>query len=218
MSELGRPLIVVGAVLLLLGLFLTFGPRIPGLGRLPGDIVWRRGDTTVYFPVVNLHRPQRRAVPAVRAVPEVAQGDSLLDRVRCRSAEQSVGGVAVRGDRRHHVQREVEQRPHVDQERPRVADPPARVLRLREVRVHDPREEAVGPVRVRADRRVELRAVAQDADAVLQHGHAVAHDALAGDVRDVLGVVQERDLVVVAAEQQDAPPSQAKRSSAEPAP
>jgi Protein of unknown function (DUF2905) len=53
MSELGRPLIVVGAVLLLLGLFLTFGPRIPGLGRLPGDLVWRRGNTTVYFPLVT---------------------------------------------------------------------------------------------------------------------------------------------------------------------
>jgi len=53
MSELGRPLIVVGAVLLLVGLFLTFGPRIPGVGRLPGDIVWRRGNTTVYFPIVT---------------------------------------------------------------------------------------------------------------------------------------------------------------------
>ena len=53
MSEMGRPLIVVGAVLLLLGLFLTFGPRIPGIGRLPGDIVWRRGNTTVYFPIVT---------------------------------------------------------------------------------------------------------------------------------------------------------------------
>jgi hypothetical protein len=53
MSEIGRPLIVVGAVLLLLGLYLTFGPRIPGLGRLPGDIVWRRGNTTVYFPIVT---------------------------------------------------------------------------------------------------------------------------------------------------------------------
>ena len=53
MQELGRPLIVVGAVLLLAGLFLTFGPRIPGLGRLPGDIVWRRGNTTVYFPIVT---------------------------------------------------------------------------------------------------------------------------------------------------------------------
>jgi len=55
MSELGRPLIVVGAVLLLVGLFLTFGPRIPGVGRLPGDIVWRRGNTTVYFPIVTCH-------------------------------------------------------------------------------------------------------------------------------------------------------------------
>jgi Protein of unknown function (DUF2905) len=53
MSELGRPLMVVGAVLLVVGLVLTFGPRIPGLGRLPGDIVWRRGGTTVYFPVVT---------------------------------------------------------------------------------------------------------------------------------------------------------------------
>ncbi|MET0552465.1 MAG: DUF2905 domain-containing protein [Vicinamibacteria bacterium] len=53
MSELGRPLIVAGAVLLVVGLFLTFGPRIPGLGRLPGDLVWRRGSTTVYFPVLT---------------------------------------------------------------------------------------------------------------------------------------------------------------------
>jgi hypothetical protein len=53
MSEMGRPLIVVGAVLLALGLLLTFGPRIPGLGRLPGDLVWRRGSTTVYFPLVT---------------------------------------------------------------------------------------------------------------------------------------------------------------------
>jgi hypothetical protein len=53
MSEIGRPLIVVGAVLLVVGLVLTFGPRIPGLGRLPGDMVWRRGNTTVYFPIVT---------------------------------------------------------------------------------------------------------------------------------------------------------------------
>jgi hypothetical protein len=53
MSELGRPLILIGAVLLLGGLWMTFGPRIPGLGRLPGDIVWRKGNTTVYFPIVT---------------------------------------------------------------------------------------------------------------------------------------------------------------------
>ena len=53
MQELGRPLILIGAVLVLVGLFLAFGPRIPFVGRLPGDIVWRRGNSTVYFPIVT---------------------------------------------------------------------------------------------------------------------------------------------------------------------
>ena len=53
MNEIGRPLIVIGAVLLLVGLVLTFGPRVPFLGRLPGDVVWRKGSTTVYFPIVT---------------------------------------------------------------------------------------------------------------------------------------------------------------------
>jgi DUF2905 family protein len=52
-QELGRPLILIGVVLVLVGLFLAFGPRIPFVGRLPGDIVWRRGNTTVYFPIVT---------------------------------------------------------------------------------------------------------------------------------------------------------------------
>ena len=53
MQELGRPLILIGVVLVVVGLFLAYGPRIPLLGRLPGDIVWRRGSTTVYFPIVT---------------------------------------------------------------------------------------------------------------------------------------------------------------------
>lgn len=53
MQELGRPLIVIGVVLALVGLILVFGPRIPFLGRLPGDVVWRRGNSTFYFPIVT---------------------------------------------------------------------------------------------------------------------------------------------------------------------
>ena len=50
--ELGRALIVVGGVLLLAGIALTaFGGL--GLGRLPGDFVYRRGNFTVYFPIVT---------------------------------------------------------------------------------------------------------------------------------------------------------------------
>jgi hypothetical protein len=53
MQELGRALVVVGVVLALIGLILALGPRIPFLGRLPGDFVWRKGNTTVYFPLVT---------------------------------------------------------------------------------------------------------------------------------------------------------------------
>ncbi len=44
-------LLIGGAVLLLLlgGLFLLLG-RL-GLDRLPGDLVFRRGNATVYFPI-----------------------------------------------------------------------------------------------------------------------------------------------------------------------
>ncbi len=53
MAEIGRTLVVLGAVLLVVGLIFTFGARIPGLGRLPGDIVYRKGNVTFYFPLVT---------------------------------------------------------------------------------------------------------------------------------------------------------------------
>jgi Protein of unknown function (DUF2905) len=52
-SDLGRTLIVLGAVILVIGVVVSLGARIPWLGRLPGDIVWRRGNTTVYLPIVT---------------------------------------------------------------------------------------------------------------------------------------------------------------------
>jgi len=52
MADLGRILIVVGAVLLVAGIALTFLPGL-GLGRLPGDIVVRRQNWTLYVPIVT---------------------------------------------------------------------------------------------------------------------------------------------------------------------
>jgi hypothetical protein len=47
---LGRILIGVAIMLLVLGgLFLVLG-RL-GIDRLPGDLVFKRGNTTVYFPI-----------------------------------------------------------------------------------------------------------------------------------------------------------------------
>jgi hypothetical protein len=53
MHELGRLLVVVGAIALLAGVVLMLAPRMPWLGRLPGDIVINRGPVSVYFPVAT---------------------------------------------------------------------------------------------------------------------------------------------------------------------
>lgn len=55
MSSLGKGLIVVGIAIAILGLLLLMGDKLPfKIGRLPGDIVWKRGNATFYFPIVTL--------------------------------------------------------------------------------------------------------------------------------------------------------------------
>lgn len=49
-EELGKVVLLVGLILVGLGLVLVFAGRV-GLGRLPGDIVWRGEDWTVYIPL-----------------------------------------------------------------------------------------------------------------------------------------------------------------------
>jgi hypothetical protein len=51
--DIGRTLLVVGGVLVAAGLLLMLGARVPGLGRLPGDIVYRKGNVAFYFPLVT---------------------------------------------------------------------------------------------------------------------------------------------------------------------
>lgn len=53
MQDVGRLLVLVGAFAVVLGLVLLVAPRIPWLGRLPGDILIRRDSFTFYFPVVT---------------------------------------------------------------------------------------------------------------------------------------------------------------------
>jgi hypothetical protein len=53
MADLGRLLITLGGVLLILGVLLSLGGRIPWLGRLPGDIVIERENFRFYFPLAT---------------------------------------------------------------------------------------------------------------------------------------------------------------------
>jgi len=51
--EIGKFLIIIGAVIVLLGALLWSGFGAGWLGRLPGDIRIERGNMAFYFPVVT---------------------------------------------------------------------------------------------------------------------------------------------------------------------
>jgi len=46
-------LMVLGAILLAAGGLITLAGKIPGLGKLPGDIVIQRGNFNFYFPLTT---------------------------------------------------------------------------------------------------------------------------------------------------------------------
>jgi len=53
MEPLPRLLLVSGMVLVAAGLWLHFGPAVPGLGRLPGDIRIERSGVRLYLPITT---------------------------------------------------------------------------------------------------------------------------------------------------------------------
>ena len=53
MNDFGKILVFMGLVLAGLGLILLYGPNIPWLGKLPGDITIKREHFTFYFPLAS---------------------------------------------------------------------------------------------------------------------------------------------------------------------
>jgi hypothetical protein len=53
MTDLGKTLIALGAMLVLAGALCVFADRIPWLGRLPGDIVVRRERFVLFVPLTS---------------------------------------------------------------------------------------------------------------------------------------------------------------------
>jgi hypothetical protein len=52
-SEFGKLLLLVGGVIFLLGLLLSFSGKIPYLGQLPGDILVKKKNLSFYFPLTT---------------------------------------------------------------------------------------------------------------------------------------------------------------------
>lgn len=47
MTDFPKVLMIIGGLLLIVGVFMQF------IGKLPGDIVFKKGNTTVFFPIVT---------------------------------------------------------------------------------------------------------------------------------------------------------------------
>ncbi len=53
MGELAKVMILIGAVLIVVGLVILFFPRLPFVGKLPGDILVKKEHFTFYFPLAT---------------------------------------------------------------------------------------------------------------------------------------------------------------------
>ena len=53
MTEIGKLLLILGIILSIMGLIFIFGSKVPGLGRLPGDIFIKKENVTFFFPIVT---------------------------------------------------------------------------------------------------------------------------------------------------------------------
>jgi hypothetical protein len=53
MFDLGRTLIFLGLLLAGIGVIVLLLGKIPGVGRLPGDILIQRKNFTFYFPIAT---------------------------------------------------------------------------------------------------------------------------------------------------------------------
>jgi len=53
LTGIGRFLIILGVFIVVLGLLLTFGAKIPWIGRLPGDIYIKKENFIFYFPIMT---------------------------------------------------------------------------------------------------------------------------------------------------------------------
>jgi hypothetical protein len=53
MNGIGRSLIIMGLILVAAGVIFSFSPRIPWLGKLPGDIRIQRENFSFSFPLTT---------------------------------------------------------------------------------------------------------------------------------------------------------------------
>ena len=52
-QPIGKLLIALGVFLVIAGVLMVFAPKLPYIGKLPGDIYIKRDNFTFYFPIAS---------------------------------------------------------------------------------------------------------------------------------------------------------------------
>ncbi len=52
-SSLGKTLIILGALIIIIGVVISLAGKVPFLGKLPGDISYRKDNFHFYFPLTT---------------------------------------------------------------------------------------------------------------------------------------------------------------------
>lgn len=50
---MGKLLIIAGIIFIIAGLFISYGPKVPFFGKLPGDIRIEKENFRFYFPITT---------------------------------------------------------------------------------------------------------------------------------------------------------------------
>ena len=53
MNDFARIIILVGIVMIMVGFAIILGPKLPWVGKLPGDILIKRDGFTLFFPLAT---------------------------------------------------------------------------------------------------------------------------------------------------------------------
>lgn len=53
MDQFGKTFMLIGFSIMIFGAILWLGGKVPGIGKLPGDIIIKRGNFTFYFPLAT---------------------------------------------------------------------------------------------------------------------------------------------------------------------
>lgn len=53
MNDLGKSIIAIGIVLVIVGVIITVAGKVPGVGKLPGDIFIKKANFSFYFPITT---------------------------------------------------------------------------------------------------------------------------------------------------------------------